>query len=123
MTEKSHTPRTPLRRRLLIAGSVVAIGASAVGQMRAGFPDIGASRVIERWAGAMMTMLDNRPVISAVEGRPGLFVGSGFYYALTMAPAAGEALADLVMGHKPQFDLKLYRVSRFSDGSPMVFRS
>jgi glycine/D-amino acid oxidase-like deaminating enzyme len=92
-------------------------------QMRAGFPDIGNSRVADRWAGAMMTTLDNMPVISAVDARPGLFVGSGFYYGLTMAPAAGEALADLVMGDKPQFDLNLYRFSRFSDGSPIVFRS
>jgi glycine/D-amino acid oxidase-like deaminating enzyme len=93
------------------------------GQMKASFPTIGGARELDRWAGAMMTTLDNMPVISGVDAHPGLFIGSGFYFGLTMAPAAGEALADLVMGRKPQFDLKLYRFSRFSDGSPTVFRA
>lgn len=91
-------------------------------QMQGGFPAIGNGEVIDRWAGAMMTTLDNMPVISAVNEYPGLFVGAGFYYGLTMAPAAGEALADLVMGNAPIFDLSLYRFSRFGDGSPIVFR-
>ena len=91
-------------------------------QVDAGFPAIARAGEVERWAGAMMSTLDNMPVISAVESHPGLFVGSGFYYGLTMAPAAGEALADLVTGHPPQIDLKLYRFSRFSDGSALEFR-
>jgi glycine/D-amino acid oxidase-like deaminating enzyme len=90
--------------------------------MQEAFPAIARAGEVERWSGAMMTTLDNMPVISAVDGHPGLFIGSGFYYGLTMAPAAGEALADLIMGHKPQIDLGLYRFSRFSDGSPIVFR-
>ena len=91
-------------------------------QVDAGFPAIARAGEVERWAGAMMSTLDNMPVISAVESHPGLFVGSGFYFGLTMAPAAGEALADLVTGHPPQIDLKLYRFSRFSDGSALEFR-
>jgi len=92
-------------------------------EMQAAFPQIGGGSVIERWAGAMMSTLDNMPVISAVPAVPGLYVASGFYYGLTMGPAAGEALADLVTGRKPQIDLKLYRLSRFSDGTPIKFRA
>lgn len=91
--------------------------------MQAAYPAIAAAGVADRWAGAMTSTLDNMPVISAVDSHPGLFIGSGFYYGLTMAPAAGEALADLVMGMQPRFDLSQYRFSRFSDGSPTVFRS
>lgn len=87
------------------------------------FPGTADAPVVERWAGALMSTTDNMPVISAVQGHPGLYIGSGFYYGLTMAPAAGEALADLVMGNKPKIDLNLYRFSRFSDGSPTVFRA
>jgi glycine/D-amino acid oxidase-like deaminating enzyme len=58
-----------------------------------------------------------------VDSHPGLIVGAGFYFGMTMAPAAGEALADLAMGQKPRIDLNLYRLSRFSDGSPIVFRA
>ncbi|EJL30778.1 glycine/D-amino acid oxidase, deaminating [Caulobacter sp. AP07] len=93
-----------------------------VGTIAGTFPALGAGPVVDRWAGAMTSTIDNMPVISAVEGRPGLFIGSGFYFGLTMAPAAGEALADLVMGRTPAIDLSLYRYSRFSDGSPLVFR-
>lgn len=81
------------------------------------------AKPLERWAGALTSTPDNMPVISAVDRYPGLFIGSGFYYGLTMGPAAGEALADLVTGTTPQFDLSLYRLERFSDGSPIRFRA
>ena len=86
-------------------------------------PDIGQAKVTEQWAGVMSSTLDNMPVISAVAERPGLYLGTGFYFGLTMAPAAGEALADLVMGNTPSIDLSLYRYSRFHDGSPIHFRA
>lgn len=86
------------------------------------FPDIGNATVTDRWSGVLTSTPDNMPVISAVDSVPGLFVGSGFYFGLTMAPAAGEALADLVTGTAPKIDLSLYRFERFSDGSPLVFR-
>lgn len=86
-------------------------------------PALRQAPVQDRWSGALMSTLDNMPVISGVDQVPGLYIGSGFYYGLTMAPAAGEALADLVMGHRPQIDLSLYRFSRFHDGSPIVFRA
>jgi glycine/D-amino acid oxidase-like deaminating enzyme len=89
--------------------------------VREALPQVGAGKVLERWAGAMMTTLDNMPVISDVAGHPGLYIGSGFYFGLTMAPAAGEALADLVMRQQPKIKLEAYRLSRFSDGSPIVF--
>lgn len=85
-------------------------------------PALQGARVAERWSGALTSTPDNMPVLSAVHGLPGLFIGSGFYYGLTMAPAAGEALADLVMGRPPAIDLSPYRHARFLDGSDIVFR-
>lgn len=92
-----------------------------VADMKATFPAIAAAGEQERWSGAMMSTLDNMPVISGVDRHPGLYVGSGFYFGLTMAPAAGEALADLIMGKPPAIDLTRYRFARFSDGSPIQF--
>lgn len=86
------------------------------------FPVFAGAADIERWAGVLVTTLDNMPVISAVPGWPGLYLGAGFYYGLTMGPAAGEALADLVMGDRPQIALEDYRYTRFTDGSKLVFR-
>ncbi|QGZ56875.1 NAD(P)/FAD-dependent oxidoreductase [Paraburkholderia acidiphila] len=95
----------------------------AVQRTKSAFPGLAAATVTENWSGILTSTPDNMPVISAVPTIPGMFVGSGFYYGLTMAPAAGEALADLVTGHTPRFDLMNYRMSRFSDGSPIVFRA
>lgn len=110
-------------RRILVPETREAIVRDSVRGLAEGFPSIGRAPVIEQWAGALTSTLDNMPVISDVAGNPGLYVGSGFYFGMTMAPAAGEALADLVMGRKPQFDLAPYRLGRFSDGSDLIFRS
>lgn len=87
------------------------------------FPGFTDARKLESWGGVLVTTLDNMPVLSAAPSMPGLFLGTGFYYGLTMGPAAGEALADLVMGKTPQFDLDDYRIQRFSDGTNLVFRT
>lgn len=86
------------------------------------FPGSKNAKTLERWSGILTSTPDNMPVISAIDEIPGLFVGSGFYFGMTMAPATGEALADLVMGEDPKIDLSLYRYSRFTDGSELVFR-
>jgi len=95
---------------------------SVCDDLRAAYPIFDQTTVVERWAGTLVTTPDNMPVISKVESEPGLILGTGFYYGLTMGPAAGEALADLVTGDRPKIDLTLYRYERFLDGSPIVFR-
>jgi glycine/D-amino acid oxidase-like deaminating enzyme len=87
------------------------------------FPFMRASRPVESWSGSLMSTPDNMPVLSGVAGHAGLLVGAGFYYGLTMGPAAGEALADLATGRKPQFDLAPYRLERFSNGEALTFRA
>jgi len=86
------------------------------------FPSFEGHEDVERWAGVLTTTLDNTPIISQADSHPGLFLGTGFYYGLTMGPAAGEALADLVVGNDTKIDLGNYRHSRFSDGTKLVFR-
>lgn len=86
------------------------------------YPVFEGAQTVERWGGTLITTPDNMPVLDAAPGIPGLFLGTSFYYGLTMGPAAGEALADLVTGASPKIDLKLYRQGRFADGSPIAFR-
>lgn len=86
------------------------------------FPAFAQAKVREKWGGALVSTLDNMPVISSVDSLPGLFLGTGFYYGVTMAPAAGEALADLVTGETPKIDLQPYRYERFIDGTKLIFR-
>lgn len=81
------------------------------------------SKIRERYAGALMTSLDNLGVISSVESIPGLYLGTGLLFGLTMSAAAGEALADLITGEQTKIDLSPYRYERFIDGSKLVFHS
>ena len=96
---------------------------AALTELRRHFPTFEQAYVLERWAGVISSTPDNMPVISSVAKYPGLYVGSAFTYGLTMGLAAGEALADLATGRVPPIDLRPYRLERFSDGSPMAFRS
>jgi glycine/D-amino acid oxidase-like deaminating enzyme len=95
---------------------------AVMARIRETFPAFAAAKERERWAGALTSTPDNMPVISAIQCSPGLYFGTGVYFGLTMGPAIGEALADLVEGRTPQFDLRPYRYERFTDGSRFVFR-
>jgi glycine/D-amino acid oxidase-like deaminating enzyme len=77
--------------------------------------------VRERWSGAMQMTVDNMPILSRVDTIPGLVVGSGLLYGLTMGPGAGLVLADLATGAKPAIDVSHFRYSRFTDGSKIQY--
>ena len=94
---------------------------TVISNMRAAFPAIGKISTVEQWGGALTVTPDNVPVISAVPGHDGLFMAAGFTYGITMGPAAGKLIAELVSNEKPSIDLNFYRYSRFTDGSDLVF--
>ena len=85
------------------------------------YPAFNEASIREVWGGALVSTPDNMPIISEVASIPGLFLGTGFQYGLAMAPAAGELLADLVMGRAPKMDPRGFRYERFSDGSNLQF--
>lgn len=84
-------------------------------------PSFRKSRIRERYSGALMSTLDNLGVVSSIQDIPGLFLGTGMLHGLTMGPAAGEALADMITGEIPKFDVSPYRHERFTDGSKFEF--
>lgn len=84
-------------------------------------PAFAGCKVREVYTGSLMSTIDNLGVISPVASVPGLYIGAGMLYGLTMSAAAGEALADLVTGEKPKFDISPYRYERFIDGSGFMF--
>ena len=92
-------------------------------KLRAAFPAFKAATVRESWAGVIDATPDSTPVISSIEDRPGLFLISGFSgNGLTMGPAAGEMMAQIVAGNTPTLDPAIYRHSRFFDGTDLTFR-
>lgn len=78
-------------------------------------------RVEQQWAGMIDVTPDAVPVISPVAGRDGLILATGFSgHGFGISPAAGRLAADLVTGATPVVDPHAFRLSRFTDGSPIT---
>ncbi|MDE0156778.1 MAG: FAD-binding oxidoreductase [Gammaproteobacteria bacterium] len=107
--------------RILQPGPVPGITAEAVAGMGRYIPAFAGCKVREVYTGSLISTIDNLGVISPVASIPGLYIGAGMLYGLTMSAAAGEALADLVTGRTTKFDISPYRFERFTDGSRFVF--
>ncbi len=81
-------------------------------RLHPGLKDI---RSAERWAGMIEATPDEIPVLGPVDGLPGLLIATGFSgHGFGFGPAAGHAMAALVQGQEPLFDLHEFRLSRFS---------
>jgi len=52
-----------------------------------------------------------------VDGIPGFFLASGFSgHGFGIGPAAGELMADMILGRAPRVDVGPFRFSRFAAG-------
>jgi len=72
----------------------------------------------EAWAGMIDVTPDVVPVMDEIASHPGLFLATGFSgHGFGIGPGAGQVMANLVMGKSAGYDLKRFRMSRFSDGS------
>src|SRR3984885_815474 len=77
--------------------------------------------IVQQWGGYIDVTPDVVPYISAVGTLPGLTVATGFSgHGFGIGPAAGRLAAELAIGAAPSVDPEPFRVSRFSDGSPIV---
>ncbi|MDH5529818.1 MAG: FAD-binding oxidoreductase, partial [Paracoccaceae bacterium] len=86
----------------------------------AAFPEIGRPEIASAWAGMIDTMPDVVPVIDHAAALPGLTIATGLSgHGFGIGPGVGRVVADLVMGHPVSHDLSRFRLSRFSDGSPI----
>jgi glycine/D-amino acid oxidase-like deaminating enzyme len=66
-------------------------------------------------------MPDVVPVMDAIDALPGAFLATGFSgHGFGIGPGAGRVMADMVRGMPLGHDLSRFRLTRFSDGSPMV---
>jgi glycine/D-amino acid oxidase-like deaminating enzyme len=77
--------------------------------------------VVQEWAGYIDATPDVIPYISPAGTVPGLTVAAGFSgHGFGIGPGAGRLAADLATGQTPSVDPTPFRLSRFSDGSPIV---
>ena len=78
------------------------------------FPPLRDAPVAVHRGGAPTMTPDNRPILGRVPGLDGLYVASGCCVGgLSLSPAAGRALADLILDGRSDPDLRPLSVERF----------
>lgn len=84
------------------------------------FPTLGPVRLKTTWAGMIDAMPDVVPIVDRAQSIDGLFVATGMSgHGFGIGPGIGRAVADLIQGNAAGHDLTRFRLSRFSDGSPI----
>lgn len=77
-------------------------------------PALGRPVEAQPWLGLRPCMPDMRPVIGAVPNKQGLWMNFGHaHHGLTLGPASGRLLAELMTGEQPFIPAGPYSVSRF----------
>ncbi|HIG42971.1 MAG: FAD-binding oxidoreductase [bacterium] len=90
-------------------------------QLQKYMPALGEVPFIEAWAGMIDVTPDVVPVMDQVEAYPGLYIATGFSgHGFGFGPGAGRVMANMVLGKQSEYDLKRFRLSRFTDGSKMI---
>jgi glycine/D-amino acid oxidase-like deaminating enzyme len=85
------------------------------------YPQFRSVPIVQEWGGYIDVTPDVVPYIGALGAVPGLTVATGFSgHGFGIGPGAGRLAADLATGQTPSVDPSPFRVSRFSDGSPIV---
>lgn len=77
------------------------------------FPVFRQAKIVERWGGIINVAPDFNPIVDTVPSIPGLVVASGFAFGMTLGPAAGELVADMITGSEPKVDRQALRLGRF----------
>ena len=115
---------TPMDGRLRLAGIVEFGGLDAPPSsapfkllernIRAAMPGITWKRTVE-WMGHRPSIADSIPVIGAVPGVEGAYLGFGHdHVGLTGGPKTGRVLAQLIAGRTPNINLAPYAPDRFN---------
>lgn len=87
---------------------------------RALFAQVTSVPLRASWAGMIDAMPDVVPVVDRADAIPGLFVATGMSgHGFGIGPGMGRVLSDLIQGNAVGHDLTRFRLSRFSDGSPI----
>lgn len=84
------------------------------------FPQIGEPKILDAWAGMIDAMPDIVPIVDRVPDLEGLIVATGMSgHGFGIGPAFGKIIAQMANNETSQHDMKRFRFSRFTDGSPL----
>ncbi|MBJ3763070.1 FAD-binding oxidoreductase [Maribius pontilimi] len=117
----SADDETPFERmRVLDPAPNAAHVKGALRRFRQAFPKLPAVKVKRAWAGMIDSMPDLVPIIDEAPDLPGLVVLTGLSgHGFGIGPGVGRVAADLALGRDPGLDLSRFRITRFSDGTPI----
>jgi len=83
-------------------------------------PALAGVELVEAWSGMIDALPDVVPVLDRAATIDGLFISTGFSgHGFGIGPAAGKLMAGLIQNHSLEYDLKRFRLARFSDGSKL----
>ncbi len=109
------------RTRVLDPAPNKALNREALDAMIRLYPQFADVPIVQEWGGYIDVTPDVVPYISRVGDLPGLTVATGFSgHGFGIGPGAGRLAAELATDEHPSVDAAPFRVSRFSDGSPIV---
>lgn len=112
----SNDEQTPFEKtRILAAKPDQDALQASLDSFRDAFPGASDAAVVESWAGVIDTTPDTAPIVQKWDPIPGLVLAVGFSgHGLSMAPAAGQLAAELVMNETSTIvDPGLYNMNRF----------
>lgn len=76
-------------------------------------PKLAEARILEAWAGLRPGTPDALPILGAT-ATLGYFVATGhFRDGILLAPVTARVMGQVLMGERPEFDLKAFEVERF----------
>jgi glycine oxidase len=76
-------------------------------------PNLADARILEAWAGLRPGTPDGLPILGATP-TPGYFVATGhFRDGILLAPVTARAMAEVILGRAPEYDLGAFSALRF----------
>lgn len=78
------------------------------------FPIMSRARIVRSWAGIEARMPDDIPVLGPSQIHQNLFHSFGYSaHGFQLGPAAGRAIADMILGREPDVDISAFTIGRF----------
>lgn len=107
------------RQRILNPAPNMKTLAQVQGSFAKAFPTLGRPKLKTAWGGMIDSLPDVVPIVDHAPV-PGLTIATGMSgHGFGIGPGMGRVVADLVIGRPTGHDLGRFRLSRFSDGSPI----
>ncbi len=84
-------------------------------------PPLTRLRVVRQWSGGYNVSPDSQPILGAVDGLEGYWMGVGFSgHGFMVAPMATRVLAQMMLGLKPEMDISPLSLQRFERGELLL---